>query len=68
MITKKRIESASYDHNLTIIGKECKGATIIINQEKVMISVDKENKLVHHEVINPKEVKYDWSLFLEYMD
>lgn len=63
MITKKQIKTANYDHKLTIMGIKCKGATITVDNEEVLISVcEKTDKLIHSEIVAPVEVKCDWSL------
>ena len=68
-ITAEIIKTATYDHTLTINGKDCKGATVVAtNGENVLISVDiLTGELVAAEVIDPAQVKCDWTLFNEFL-
>lgn len=68
MITAEVIKTATYDHELTIHGIACKGATVTVNGEDVLISVDiLTGELVAAEVIDPDPVKCDWTLFTEFL-
>ena len=68
MITAEIIKTATYDHTLTINGKDCKGATVTVNGEDVLISVDiLTGELVASEVIDPSPVQCDWTLFNEFL-
>ena len=68
MITAEIIKTATYDHTLTINGIACKGATVTVNGEDVLISVDvRTGELVAAEVIEPSPVECDWTLFNEFL-